>query len=106
MNLDAPQYHSLRIRKIIPPLFISNVVSFKGRVTSSISSREIEEEYLRYDASTPTEISFSTITNKYTLDLQSMTQKNVVYKTERQVRRRPEFYVMKEKTTDADVDDG
>ncbi|KAI8504728.1 Poly (ADP-ribose) polymerase [Branchiostoma belcheri] len=58
------------------------------RGQSSLTSQDIEE---RYQDQPDAELSFSTQHHQYVLRLRDMQQENVVYKTRRDVRRRPRF---------------
>ncbi|XP_078689237.1 protein mono-ADP-ribosyltransferase PARP12-like [Branchiostoma floridae x Branchiostoma belcheri] len=73
------------MRALLPPT-LQNSGADRGQ--SSLSSQDIEE---RYQDQPDAELSFSTQHHQYVLRLRDMQQENVVYKTRRDVRRRPRF---------------
>lgn len=59
-----------------------------GAYKSDITSTEIEQAYLRNPEG---QMSFCTLGHQYILDFPSMFQRNLQYKTKREVCRRPVF---------------
>ncbi len=65
---------------------------------SDVTSEELETAYCNYLSGVGSDVyPFSTHRNDYELNFKTMIQKNLVYRTERNVRRRPKFLTDQER---------